>query len=301
MAVYRPLVPDKSSCLIKVGPKSSAAMQEQSQMLPDYEKPPVVETILGVQFDPLPKFRNAHLGSFWKSLDQEEWPTVIDAPPLEPVYERFGDSLHWSAAGLRLKFSQDVSARLQIRNRTADRMIQVQNGRLHFNWLGRNGGNYPRYHNVREGFERAFTQFVDFCKRENVGTFLPNQWEVTYLNHIPKGTVWNSPEEWNFFRPLSGLPSIEGVAAGESFQGEWHFAIPDQRGRLHVQWQHAMRSKSEAAEIIVLTLTARGPIPGGRSDAEAILEGLDLGRETIVRSFRSLMSDTANKFWGLKA
>ncbi len=30
-----------------------------------------------------------------------------------------------------------------------------------------------------------------------------------------------------------------------------------------------------------------------------VLEGLDLGRKTIVRSFKSLMSDKANKYWGL--
>ena len=33
---------------------------------------------------------------------------------------------------------------------------------------------------------------------------------------------------------------------------------------------------------------------------QAVLDGLDLGRKTIVRSFKSLMSDEANKYWGLK-
>ena len=41
---------------------------------PDYEHPPVVETVIGVQFDSLPELRNAHLGAFWKTvLDTGEW------------------------------------------------------------------------------------------------------------------------------------------------------------------------------------------------------------------------------------
>jgi hypothetical protein len=39
---------------------------------PDYERPPVVETVLGVQFDPLPDLCNAHLGAFWGTLECDE-------------------------------------------------------------------------------------------------------------------------------------------------------------------------------------------------------------------------------------
>ena len=56
---------------------------------PDYVDPPVVETILGVQFDPLASWRNAHLGVFWKTLNTDDWPNVSDAPPLQPQFERF--------------------------------------------------------------------------------------------------------------------------------------------------------------------------------------------------------------------
>lgn len=51
-------------------------MDEQN--LPSFERPPVIETMLGVQFQPLPALRSAHLGAFWKTLG-EEWPVVLDA------------------------------------------------------------------------------------------------------------------------------------------------------------------------------------------------------------------------------
>jgi hypothetical protein len=178
-------------------------------------------------------------------------------------------------------------------------MIQLQNGRLHFNWLGEAGEKYPRYETVREGFVRVLQQFTEFLAREKIDGFRPNQWEVTYLNHIPKGPVWNTPDEWGFFLPLGTVPPVAGVVERESFTGEWHFVIPGQRGRLHVQWQHAVKPEPEKQELVVLTLTARGPLQQS-DDAQAILAGVDLGRATIVRSFKAFMSDAANKYWGLK-
>lgn len=268
---------------------------------PHYDRPPVIETVLGAQFERLPDFKNAHLGAFWKTLDNNEWPTVSDAPPLQPQFERFVESIRWAKA-LQIQLTQDPTSRLQIKNTDGDRMIQVQNGRIHFNWLGDEGGEYPRYPRVRDGFASALQRFVEFLAHEKLGDFRPNQWEVTYINHISKGTVWNTPNDWCFFRPLGSVPTIGNLVQGEGFTGEWHFVIPEQRGRLHVQWQHALRSapEQEGQEVIRLTLTARGPIEQAEKEAEPILDGLDLGREVIVRSFERFMSDEANKHWGLK-
>jgi uncharacterized protein (TIGR04255 family) len=267
--------------------------------LPVYASPPVVETILGVQFDRLPGFRNAHLGAFWKTLDVSKWPTVADAPPLQPQFERFDEAaaMQWGK-GSQLQLTAVPPGRVQITNQEGNRMIQVQNGRLHFNWLGQNAPEYVRYANIRAGFEDVLNDFLRFADAEKVGKFQPNQWEVTYLNHIPRGTVWNTPADWNFFSLLSGIPRLDELVEGESFDGEWHFVIPEKRGRLHIQWRHGVKHGDDEQEIIVLTLTARGPISG--ASPASILEGLDVGHNTIVRGFEALMSDTANEYWGLE-
>jgi len=275
------------------------ADQTGKDLLPDYDRPPIVETILGVQFDRLPNFQNAHLGAFWKTLDTTEWPDVADAPPLPPQFERFAEAARW-AKSLHLQLTEDPACRLQIKNNDGSRMIQLQNTRLHFNWLGESGGNYPRYEKVRKGFVETLQQFLEFAATEKLGDLRPNQWEMTYLNQIPKGSVWNKPDDWDFFQPLHSVPNVAGVVQGESFSGEWHFVIPDQRGRLHVQWRHGCKSEPDQQEMIVLTLTARGPIDEGEDATQRIIDGLNLGRKTIVRSFKSFMSEDANKHWGLK-
>lgn len=268
---------------------------------PSYERPPVVETVLGVQFDRLPRARNAHWGAFWKTLDPEEWPEVGDASLLPAQFEQFEAKAAWARA-VQLQLTQDPSCRLRITNADKNRMIQVQNSRLHFNWLGQQGGKYPRYSKVRDGFLSTLSCFVAFVTAEELGEFAPNQWEVTYVNQIPRGTVWNTPDDWGFFKPLGGVPTIENVVDGESFGGEWHFVIPPKQGRLHIAWQYgkgATAGPGGTEDFIRITLTARGPILPTSDGIEAISEGLDLGRATIVRSFHDLMSDEANHHWGL--
>lgn len=268
----------------------------------DYSNPPLVETVLGVQFDRLP-LTNAHLGAFWKTLDVSQWREVEDVPLLPNQIEQFETSGDWKRA-IHFRLTQDLACRLQIRNAASDRMLQIQNTRLHLNWLKRPDQPYPRYAAVKREFELFVEQFKAFLDREHLGEFRPNQWEITYVNEIDQGTVWTSPADWGFFRPLNGIPTVEQVIEGESFAGEWHFVIPDQRGRLHIDWQHAKEradhSTKVGREFIRLIFTARGRIANLDAPGDAVLTGLDIGHKTIVHAFRSLMSDSANRYWGLQ-
>lgn len=268
-----------------------------SNLLPTYERPPLVETILGVQFDPLRSFRNAHLGIFWKRLGPS-WPFVEDAPPLEPQFERFTEEDKWKGLGLSLSLSQVPQGRMQIRNSSKDRMIQVQNGRLIFNWLRQENAKYPRYEAIRDEFKSYWDQFVAFVSEEGIGEVKPNQWEVTYLNHIPRTTVWNSVHDWDFLGAIARTTSLDEVVALESLAGQMLCTIPENRGRLHVSWQHGRTEAS--SEVMVLNLTARGPVQAETNGTAAPFSGLDLGRRVIVRAFEKLMSKEANTFWGLK-
>ena len=272
--------------------------------LPSFDRPPVVETVLGVQFKSLPGFCNAHLGAFWKDLGGEwckllgkDWSLPTDAPTLESTFERFEGSEGWAPLRSGFRLTGDPSARLQIRSATGDAMIQLQNGRLHYNWLGKGGGDYPRYDNVRPRFDELLGGFKAFASNEGLGELLPNQWEVTYVNHMPKGSVWRTPSDWPSV--LVGLPGAWAEPSAvqlESFSGAWHFQIDPQRGRLHVEIRHARAGSAEGPEVLRLTLTARGPA----SDEQSVGQGLDLGRKAIVTTFKEITSSKAHEYWGLK-
>lgn len=272
---------------------------EDLMPLPIYDHPPIVETVVGVQFRAIAGFTNAHLGAFWQLLGQADWPSVTDMPTLPRQAERFTPDAPWGRH-INLHLTQDPASRLQIRNRDGNRMVQLQNDRLHLNWLGQGGDSYHSYSIVRDEFKKCLSQLTDFVQTSGFGAFTPDQWEVTYVNHIPKGEVWQTPADWGFFKPLNGVPSINGLIDAESFTGQWHFIIPEQKGRLHIEWQHGKQPDPEQTEFVRLTLTARGPIEEGTEPVESILVGIDLGHETIVNAFRGLMSEAANKEWKLK-
>jgi hypothetical protein len=264
----------------------------------DYARPPVVETILGFQFEPLRDFSNAHGGVFWAQLG-DQWPSVADATPLEPQFEHLAETAKWVPPSFALRVAENLPSRLMIRNKSDDRLIQLQNGRLHLNWLGHEGADYPRFEKMLEEFQGIGGQFAAFVKDHGLGELRPNQWEVSYLNHIPQGTVWKDVSDWGFFKPLEA--HVRTRVKLETFHGEWHFIIPPDYGRLHVEWRHGKATKS-SHELIALNLTARGPIriTDDGQGVKVARDGLRIGHDAIVFSFRDFMSDAANAYWGLK-
>ena len=266
--------------------------------LPFYNAPPVVETVLGVQFEPLEKFSNAHLGIFWKSLG-EEWANVSDAAPIEPVFESFDAHKKWSHPEIQLRLSAQTHMRIQIKNVHDDRMIQLQNGRLHLNWRQSSPErHYPRYTKVREEFEDILRQFESFVATNNLGKIVMNQWELTYFNHIPPNQLWKSVRNWHNVIP--GLVTSPGFGHDIQFEnivGEWVYKLNADRGRLHITLKHGRR-QDNSIEVIVLQLTARGPI--SKEPQLSSGEGLDLGHKAIVCTFTEMTSPEAHKIWERK-
>jgi uncharacterized protein (TIGR04255 family) len=267
--------------------------------LPDYDSPPVVETILGVQFSPIGRLTTPLLGAFWSTI-RDEWPNVSESAYLESKFEDSGSLQSWSQLRFQLREGHPP-ARLQMRNENRDRMLQVQNSRLHVNWMGYEGAEYPRYPIVRELFENEWNRFTRFVADEGLGQPAPNQCEVTYINHIPFGTVWQTPADWTFMKLLGDASVLEDLAAFEAFQGQWRFSLPDDSGRLHILWKPGKRRSREDPEqqedILILEQTVRGPLSDA-ADVGGILEALDMAREVIVKSFTQLMDAKANEFWG---
>lgn len=142
-------------------------------------------------------------------------------------------------------------------------------------------------------------KFKTFLSDEALGVLKGNQWEVTYVNHIPQGTVWDNANEWGeVFRCAATLPVTAGKARLTSLGGEWHYEIDPKLGRLHVRIQHGRKKGEKEPELLIVTLTARGPLSNHESGSKALSDGLDLGRETIVRAFYDLTSEKAHEYWG---
>jgi uncharacterized protein (TIGR04255 family) len=262
--------------------------------LPSFERPPVVETVLSVQFERLRPLRTAHLGVFWSRV-RDRFPLTEEHPPLAQVFERFPETI---SRGVSMQLGAEMVSVPRIWLMSGSEMIQVQADRFIKNWrkVGEKD-EYPHYLPVvRPAFERDFGEFKTFVAEQDLGVIRTNQCEVTYVNHILSGSGWDRLEEaeriFTFWKPQpSRFPGKP-----EDFTAHVRYQITaasgDPIGRLHVDVQPAFRT-TDGRPMYVMNLTARG-LHGSE------LEFFDVGREWIVRSFKELTTENMHKIWGIK-
>jgi len=263
---------------------------------PDFEEPPVVETVLSVQFGPLTEMRTAHLGLLWEKY-RPTFSKTEERPTLGQVFEQFPETPR-TRLGLELQsYENPPVPRLWFITTKGNEMIQVQPDRFIKNWRKEGEGEtYPRYERIRASFERDFKVFQEFVTKNQLGTPRINQCEVTYVNHILSGQGWDSfadvDKVFNVWK--SPVDPIPGNA--EDLRAHARFVIPADDGtpvgRLHAEIQPAFRASDNKA-MYVFQLTARG-------QAGESFEFLDLGRKWIVKSFAALTTPQMHRVWKRK-
>lgn len=279
----------------------------QAGATPHFKNPPVVETVLGVQFAPLKNMRVTHYGLLLPHLREvfstpnEQLTKVSEQPPLEPVIEGFdGGALRPPSVQWSLSPAPPLP-RCWYTSEDEQFLIQVQPDRLILNWRRQQdpSGEYPRYAAILDRFLKVyavFCRFVENDENESSGRVQPNQCEVTYVNHIDLPDGQNMAETLD--KTLMGwkLATSDGWLTGAE-HGEFaaSYVIPEKCGRLHIKAQRAVR-RADSREIIRLSLTARGAPP--TPDTDGIHQWLDIGHEWVVRGFASLTSPELHKKWG---
>lgn len=265
---------------------------------PDFADPPVVETILGVEFAPLKNWKIAHFGLFWEAI-KSDFPETEDQMPLISQIERFEKSAQPTPLKLNLQLLAQPNVRCWFVDPVRSVLLQLQNGRFLQNWRKVSGAeHYPHYEGTRAGFDRNWKRFLQFLGEMGLAAPVVHQCEVSYLNHLDIGKGWGSLGELENVSPvLANLKGDESLPVPEAFLLNVRYLLPDQRGRLHVQLQPGVRD-SDGKEILAFSLTARGaPYSSSVGD---ILRWFDFGREWIHRAFESFTTQSMRRLWGGK-
>ncbi len=265
-----------------------------------YTSPPVIELVLGAQFEPLPKLAAGHFGAIWQAIGKDVWVSPSDAMEIESQFERFG-SAQWVPSALQLRLLPATGpGRMVVANAQDDRIVQVQRNRLHLNWRKRDG-SYPSYTALIAEFLAVYDRFAEAVIGLGLGDVRLDQWELTYIDAFPKGEYWETPSEWPAVLPglFGDLFLTDGLPLGLERRGaEWSFEIAPQRGRLHVSAQAGQATEADP-ESLLLNMTARGPIApaAGRS---GLVDGLALGHEVALAAFERSASEETRARWGIK-
>ena len=269
--------------------------ERQSKALPHFDRPPVVETVLSVQFHALKELAVPHFGLFWQRI-RNTYPNFQVQPPINATMEKFGGQ---SLPQLTIAVEEFSSPPVRCWFITQDgkRVLQIQNDRFIYNWRKtRHDDEYPRYGSIRLAFEAEWNHFCKFLEDEKLGLPEPNQCEVTYINHIEQLDSAGQPIALSTIFPCwAGIPSEGFLPDPVTVASTTVYDMPHNRGRLYIEFKPAIRH-ADGKRIIVLTLTARGA-PASPKTTD-VLAWFDLGREWIVRGFADFTSDVVHTQWG---
>ncbi len=262
--------------------------------LPDYDDPPVVETVLGVQFAPLQGWGVPHFGLFWNEI-KAEYPDFQVQPPLpSDVGVSVGLDMG-PTTGPRVQVTAGVPVRCWFFDASRARLIQLQSDRFMHNWIKAvPSQRYMHYEDVRPIFHREWKRFIAFLDRERIARPGMVQCEVTYVNHIDQEKGWSS---------FGDLPSVIAPWAGNGSTGflpppdavllSARYPISEQAS-LTVVVEPAIRNLDSKA-IIQLRLTATALAKS--NDVEEICRWLDLGRSWVVNGFTDFTSPHMHEVW----
>lgn len=268
--------------------------------LPNFERPPVTEIVLSIQFAALPAFRAFHVGLLWERLRQE-YPNASEQPPLAPVFETFGAALAFAPPRLEIQtLLSPPMHRFWFETADGRELLQVQQDRVLHNWRKREREQeYPRYETVRERFVSDLGVLGDFLDKEGLGEVRPNQCEVNYINSI---------ELVDSDNPYSRLERITPLWTGrfaENYGNDIENTAIQSRfvlrqdggpyGRVYVSFTPAVLPV-ENRSVVRLDITVRAK--PREETLESAFDMLDQAREIVVRTFAAVTTPELWEMWG---
>lgn len=266
----------------------------------NFDRPPLNEVVLSLQSELVKGFTTPYLGLFWSRI-RDSYPETQTQPPLDPVVEQF-EGAPKPASVMPFRVLETIETpRCWFLTRGGQQLVQLQQDRLILNWRRIEAGDvYPRYERLRPELERVANELVLFLEKEGIGSVVPNQCEVSYINHI-EAAEWAQRGELHRVLSFWGRISETGLPDPEDATAALRFVIDEggrKLGRLHVSVKSAAR-RSDGKPVLVLELTARGkPLS---TDLKGALQFMDRGRDWIHKAFLALTSREAQRdLWGLR-
>lgn len=266
--------------------------------IPSFAAPPLVETVLGLEFATIGRWQIPHFGLYWQKI-REDFPTFEVQPPLASGEDRRSTEDRIFKA-VMFELLPAPLVRCWYHHTGKERLLQLQNDRFIHNW--RKTGQdvkYPHYDVIRPIFEVEWSRFREFLEAEQIGSAEPWRCEVTYVNELVKGREWQSLADLSTVFPWFSPPAdFDPPQTPDSVGFTLRYPLPfAASGHLSVQVQHAVRDV-DRNEILQFTLTATGkPSSPATSD---LLAFFDSARNAIVRTFARLTSPAMHDLWERK-
>jgi uncharacterized protein (TIGR04255 family) len=255
--------------------------------LPEFQRPPLVEVALGVQFKPPRGYSQIRAGEVWR-LFQDSFPIVEEKAFLPPAFEVFGLP---QRSQMQLNIASGPSHdRFWFLSPTGNELIQFQADRLHHNWRKlENNSHYPRFDSIVEAFRSELHKLQSYFSSLGSDTLVITQFEATYVNQI---SVPKDEKFGDWVRFISGDIHFDDISI--MFRRVIYSQSSQPLGRLVCEAASSIDEDGEP--MLTLNITIRGK--PSTSSIEHAIESLWKGREAIVLLFTEVTTERAHEMWG---
>ena len=259
--------------------------------LPDFERPPLGEVVLGVQFSNPTGYSQIYAGEVW-NLFRSQYPRVEEYQPLQPTFETFGPNAH--AVSNQIAFLDGpLHDRYWFLKEDQSQLIQFQQDRLLHNWRKGDGSvPYPRFEKMVEQFEHEMRSLEQYCSKLAPQSLQINQCEISYVNQILVESSYQISDWLRFVQFDQTQPD------GFSFSLRESIVSPDGTPQARLICEVGEARSVNGQRFITVALTVRGA-PSAPT-IEAAIGFLRENRSIIVKKFTSLTTDRAHQIWGRK-
>jgi uncharacterized protein (TIGR04255 family) len=192
-----------------------------------------------------------------------------------------------------------IQPRMWFSSEDGSSLIQLQAGRLIFNWRGGLQQHaYPHFEAVQAEFMHAFNELEALLINEGLGEVVINQCEVVYVNPLPvsmTGVPLSEPQK--IFRVLNAASGEEWKELPEDISFNIRYKFNDKDGNPFGRLMATLSSgwAQDGSPAFHLEMTARGhPIGNGRAGMTAFHLH---AHQAIVRCFAAITTPEMHECW----
>ena len=262
-------------------------MKRIGQPIIKYENPPIDEIICGIRFGSIEQLRSGHLGILWQKF-RRDFPNIEDQNLVGPVSR--GDSEN---------SNNILLPRVWFIHENENELIQVQYNRFLHNWRKiRLDDEYPGYDKIIENFEKYLSRFREFLVEENLGNLVTKEYELSYIDLIPRGYGWENFGDLGKVFPSLLSSTGQSILSTNISSINWQtiLDLPNNHGRLRIAIRSAARI-SDNHQLLHIEFNAHG----NRQD-ESMRVWFDIAHNAVTELFSNLVSkEIQEKFWGQKS
>ncbi len=257
--------------------------------LPGFDRPPVVEVALAVDFQPIVELTAVKLSGL-AALWRDEYPLVQEHAAL-PLNPPVGGQGQFPTMFMRLGGATQLRLWLLAADET--KLLQVQWDRLILNWrrLGE-GTEYPSFAELQPRFATAWEDLTRYLASNVEVPAFPMSVEVAYVNEV----VTDADGEPRLTRILRDIGDLSGLGGHPtSVQMNRTYETRSPRGLLGSLTVAAdTGGRGPNGTLVTLTYRAAVSLDGG---GEELIQTMNHGHETVVNAFDRMTTDEMHDVW----